>query len=160
MKIQVVFGTFEKSEPKGTRYTYESHINDLKEGDTVMVPGSWVSNEPQVATVVSLTSDYNGSTQSIIGRVEVPSLAQETEYLRSRYPFTDPDKFVTINYHKKNHLMVDIQAEENSWPRNVFHCGRFGFSGSPYPYTRDRLPTDPKAWCPICYKELQRRLAS
>lgn len=74
--VEVVYGEFQPSQDGGRGYAYHNAGLDLELGDVVLVPASWVDKEihgkydPNVATVVSTYSDYNGAVQSIVGLVK------------------------------------------------------------------------------------------
>lgn len=77
MRIQVVFGRrsqhalpgLESPNRKGLAYTYEADP-PIAVGDIVLVPASFVTPEPQVATVVALHSDYDKPVKRILHVVE------------------------------------------------------------------------------------------
>jgi hypothetical protein len=66
--VQVVYGAREGYHGD-SGYTYETGIQDLQVGDIVLVPPTPYSDGDQEATVVSLSSDYEGPVKSVISLV-------------------------------------------------------------------------------------------
>ena len=72
MKIKVTFGRVDDLSKTASRksYTYYAPDDSVAVGDLVSVPGTWLFNEPQEATVVAIGSDWHGDVSSIIGVIE------------------------------------------------------------------------------------------
>lgn len=76
--VEVVYGAHDEPaggwDPAARGYAFLTAIKDLRVGDVVLLPGNWRCRGPQLGTVVSLSSAYEGEAALITRRATGPEI--------------------------------------------------------------------------------------